>query len=172
MKNEDSEVARKLATILNDHKKSADEADDSSLNPQSQPQSKGARTMATSQTLQAVSTNLKHGAKIAGSEEACKILVGIIRKTLGDSYPDFFNTDLGKMMEPLAVATVIHYLSTEYGFIPKAETVAKVAEFCMQGTGREVMASFLKQLEPAFEQIAGINMFDDEPPKQKPRKTS
>ncbi len=135
------------------------EADDSSLAPQPQPT--GEQTMSTpNPTLGAVTKNLKHGAKIAGSEEACKILVSVIRKSIGDSYPEFFNTEIGRLVEPLVMASIVHYLAVEYTFLPKSELVAKVAEYCMQGTGREAMHVLLKQLEPAFEQISKISLME------------
>ncbi|HUT22647.1 MAG TPA: hypothetical protein VMX18_04635 [Candidatus Bipolaricaulota bacterium] len=122
------------------------------------------------QTLHAVTVNLKHGAKIAGSEEACDLMIGILRRTLGDTYPKFFDTALGHMLEPLFVASAVHYLSTQYGFIPNCETVAKVAEYCMQGTGREMMATLLQQLEPAFEAITKIKVLEEAPEKDAGRK--
>lgn len=114
----------------------------------------------TTATFTAVSDNLKHGAKIAGSEQARQILISAIRKALGKSYPDFFNTEIGRLAEELLVPSVVHFLAMEYTFMPRSETVARVAEYCMQGTGRETMTMLLRQLEPAFEKISQISTME------------
>lgn len=167
-----SNVKKKIAQVLGIPESASDPDPDSEVQTEtkradtaisSTTQGGPPMTDKTNKTFQAVTDNLKHGAKIAGSEEACHLLIGIVRRALGKSYPGYFDTELGRMLEPLVVATAVHYLSTQYGFIPNSNTVAKVAEYCMQGTGREVAASLLKQLEPAFEAITKINILEQEP---------
>jgi len=120
--------------------------------------SKGEKTMAnTVDTLKKVGDLLVKGVQIHSSGDAARALVKLAEEQLGESYPAFLKSELGKALAPIVVPAVVFAVADRYGKgNPTMEKAKKVAEFALLGASKDVV-DYVNTLLPLFSNCAALS---------------
>jgi len=106
----------------------------------------------------------KQGAMIAGSKRAAKEIVNLARQHLGDAYPDFFDTELGRRIEPIILIYVVTLFAEMFqDSIPQADKVKIACSYAMTGISEENMSDLIGIMMPMFTQIANLAPTEGQP---------
>ena len=99
--------------------------------------------------------HVTRGLKIHSSEQAARKVVALVKKSLGDKYPAFFDTDIGKAIEAPLVCTAVHELVKKYDF-PGRDKIEKISGFALEGCIGDVAALVSMYFMPLVGDLGGL----------------
>lgn len=100
-------------------------------------------------------THIKRGLKIHSSEEAARKVVELVKSRLGDSYPAFFSTDLGKSIEAPLLCALLHEAGKNLTF-PGSSKLRDLAGYGLEGASGDLMQIVAKFLGPIAGELGGL----------------
>lgn len=103
--------------------------------------------------LSRITDAAKNGVQTASSMEAAEVLVALAKKTLGKSYPKFFNSGVGKTIEPVIIPMfIIVYVDS---FVTKKtalhEKLAFYSALALEGFTASTVKEYMSVLKPLME---------------------
>lgn len=111
--------------------------------------------MNTQDTLKSIADLLVEGVRIHSSAEASNRIVGIIKKQLGESYPKFFETDLGKALEPMLLPALVYFGTSYFTGNEMAKKVRNISSYALMGSAGS-LGDYATKLLPVFNEIAAL----------------
>jgi len=99
---------------------------------------------------------VRTGASLAGTTNGVKSLIELVRNYIGnENYPEFFDTPVGKVLEPIIVCGVVNILAENINF-PKSEMVSRAAELGLTGSIKDAIQPYFAHLGPFMSQFLSI----------------
>ena len=99
----------------------------------------------------------KAGVKISGSQAVARQIVAAVRRITGDAHPVFFDSTLGKKIEPAVLITIVHVMANTFSdSLPHADKVMAACAYAMTGETKDNMDAVIEQFEPIFLEIAQL----------------
>jgi hypothetical protein len=92
------------------------------------------------------------GVKAGGANAVNKRLIKILRDSLGEKYPAFFNDGLGKMLEPVLAPTLVMLIADAMGDGKLKDKINRTCKLALTGCGVELVG----QMQDKHGDIAGI----------------
>jgi hypothetical protein len=92
------------------------------------------------------------GVKAGGANAVNKKLIKILRDSLGEKYPAFFNDGLGKMLEPILAPTLVMLIADSIGDSKLQGKITKTCKLALTGCGVELVG----QMQDKHGEIASI----------------
>lgn len=111
--------------------------------------------MNTQDTLKSIADLLVEGVRIHSSAEASNRIVGIIKKQLGESYPKFFETDIGKALEPMLLPALVYFGTSYFTGNEMAKKVRNISSYALMGSAGS-LGDYATKLMPVFNEIAAL----------------
>lgn len=108
-------------------------------------------------TKNAAIKSAKAGGGLAASRRANQLLIAKVREAMGDKYPEALDTPGGKLVEPLIIPILLHYVAVSVESVPHAAKVEAVCEFAMTSAFEDLSSALLDKLLPVFEEVAKIS---------------
>lgn len=107
-------------------------------------------------SIKKLAGNVRKGTHLTGSADASEFLTQKVRALLGKSYPSFFNTPLGKIIEPIIVPALVAELARYLkGRVNGAGTLEKIADHAVVSLSGNVVKSIIATYVPGL-----LSLFD------------
>lgn len=111
----------------------------------------------TQSTSSMLSDHLVRGGKVAIADEAGDITLDIARKMLGETWPEVFNTESGRMFAKLVAAMTLHYGAEKFpDMVPGAENIQAACGYVVEAQARDLIQPRLSTLRPALTRLATV----------------
>jgi hypothetical protein len=121
------------------------------------------KKMITQETLKSIANLFVEGVRIHSSAEAANKIVEIVKKQLGEGYPKFFATDLGKAIEPALVPVLVCMAASYFEGNEMAKKVRNIASYAIMGSAAG-LTDYAAKLLPLFNEIAALSPLLDSTP--------
>lgn len=121
------------------------------------------KKMITQETLKSIANLFVEGVRIHSSAEAANKIVEIVKKQLGEGYPKFFATDLGKAIEPALVPVLVYMAASYFEGNEMAKKVRNIASYAIMGSAAG-LTDYAAKLLPLFNEIAALSPLLDSTP--------
>jgi hypothetical protein len=100
---------------------------------------------------------VKEGLGISGSQAIADRITQSVRARLGDSYPTFFKTPIGKLLEPVLVPAGVMFVADLFPTkIPRADLIKVVCEKAVTGMVKDHGDTIVSALMPMLNDIGKI----------------
>jgi hypothetical protein len=122
------------------------------------PQIEEERTMTpVNATVDMIKQGAVDGVKMGLAREAEELLVGALKDLFGDSYPAFFTSPIGKLVEPAAASAIVHYAVTNLPDFPQRDIVLEACELVTKSASYEATRVLAAQFLPKLKDLgAGL----------------
>lgn len=109
-----------------------------------------------SNVLNSMSEAGREGAKDGAASAAMVKATQILKKKLGKSYPAFFKTEIGKIVESALVPALLMSASEAFPQLPHSETIKDVAAHALRGSVSKNTDEAITALLPLFEGVGAV----------------